>query len=282
MSLADIVIGVAAALIAEEVFGWVDKFGQWLVRKASRRLPADLAGRYEQEWLLEITSLPKISRLVFALDLQRAAFVMNHQVALPHVSILSASLVRLIDFTQALMNLFVALPFFLIALIALKVERGIAAPIFERHERTGYMGRRFWLLRFAICDLRYSSQPGECGPITRVGRLMHAIRLDELPQLLNVLKGEMSLVGPRAEPPEFAEMLAEYLPEYMERHRVRPGITGLAQVKQPFGNALPHFQRKLEHDLEYVATFGVRRYFSILLETMAIVLFGMRSSRKAK
>ena len=110
--------------------------------------------------------------------------------------------------------------------------------------------------------------------VTRVGKVMRRTRIDEIPQLLNVLKGEMSFVGPRPERPVFVQQLAEEIPYYLERHSVKPGVTGLAQVKYPYGATVEDAVEKLRFDLYYLKKMGLWMDLSIIFETVKVVLFG--------
>ncbi len=110
--------------------------------------------------------------------------------------------------------------------------------------------------------------------ITRLGSFMRKTRLDELPQIFNVFKGQMSLVGPRPERPEFVEQLSRDIPFYGERHRVKPGVTGWAQMLYPYGASVEDAKHKLEYDLYYVKHAGVFLDLIILLQTVEIVLLG--------
>jgi lipopolysaccharide/colanic/teichoic acid biosynthesis glycosyltransferase len=110
--------------------------------------------------------------------------------------------------------------------------------------------------------------------ITRVGRLLRLTRLDELPQLWNVLRGEMSLIGPRPERPEFDSMLAEKIPHYRVRYRVRPGLSGWAQVMYPYGASVEDAYEKLAFDLYYLKNRSARLDAAIALRTVGVVLFG--------
>jgi lipopolysaccharide/colanic/teichoic acid biosynthesis glycosyltransferase len=110
--------------------------------------------------------------------------------------------------------------------------------------------------------------------ITRVGKLLRKSRLDELPQLWNVLRGDMSFVGPRPERPHFVEKLRKVIPYYDERHAVRPGITGWAQVKLPYGSTLEDAESKLEYDLFYVKHMSLLLDVAIVLETAKVMLLG--------
>ena len=110
--------------------------------------------------------------------------------------------------------------------------------------------------------------------ITRLGALLRRTRLDEMPQLFNVLKGQMSLVGPRPERPEFVDQLSSVIPFYAERHRVKPGLTGWAQLLYPYGSGEEDAKRKLEFDLYYVKHAGIVMDLIILLQTVEVVLLG--------
>jgi lipopolysaccharide/colanic/teichoic acid biosynthesis glycosyltransferase len=110
--------------------------------------------------------------------------------------------------------------------------------------------------------------------ITRVGRVLRKTRLDELPQLFNVLKGEMSFIGPRPERPEFVEHLSKTIPYYSRRHSVRPGLTGWAQVMYPYGASEEDAMEKLRYDLYFIKNFSLYLEALIILKTVKVVLFG--------
>ncbi|HSP88239.1 MAG TPA: sugar transferase, partial [Ignavibacteriaceae bacterium] len=110
--------------------------------------------------------------------------------------------------------------------------------------------------------------------ITDIGRLIRRLRIDEIPQMLNVLKGEMSFVGPRPERPFFVEKLANEIPYYKRRLKVRPGITGWAQVKHKYDESLEDVKIKLKYDLFYIENMSLRMDFKIILRTIYVVLFG--------
>jgi sugar transferase (PEP-CTERM system associated) len=165
--------------------------------------------------------------------------------------------------------------------VALAVRASSPGPVLYRQTRVGKGGATFDLLKFRTMreDAEKASGPvwasAENDPrITRVGRLMRKTRLDELPQLWNVLKGEMSFVGPRPERPHFVQKLREVIPYYDERHSVRPGITGWAQVKFPYGSTLEDAEEKLEYDLFYVKHMSLLLDAAIILETAKVMLLG--------
>jgi lipopolysaccharide/colanic/teichoic acid biosynthesis glycosyltransferase len=110
--------------------------------------------------------------------------------------------------------------------------------------------------------------------ITRVGSILRKYRLDELPQLFNILKGEMSIVGPRPERPEFVGELTEKIPYYGERHRVKPGLTGWAQIRYSYGASVEDSKEKLQYDLYYVKNYSNFLDALVLLQTADVVLFG--------
>jgi len=152
--------------------------------------------------------------------------------------------------------------------------------IIFRQERVGLRGTRIDLLKFRSMT-RDAEKDGKAewasandARITSVGRIMRRFRFDELPQLINVLKGEMSFVGPRPERPEFVAMLTQQIPFYAVRHSVKPGITGWAQVRYSYGATVEQAVRKLEYDLYYVKNHTLLLDLLILLETIRVVILG--------
>jgi sugar transferase (PEP-CTERM system associated) len=169
-------------------------------------------------------------------------------------------------------------PIMLLAALLIAAERD--GPIIYRQERIGLRGRPFTVLKFRSMS-RDAEQDGKAtwaarndSRVTRVGRFIRRARIDELPQLLNVLKGEMSFVGPRPERPEFVAMLTEQIPFYAVRHSVKPGLTGWAQVRYSYGATVEQSIRKLEYDLYYVKNHTLLLDLVILLETVRVVLLG--------
>ncbi len=180
------------------------------------------------------------------------------------------------DFVLAGLFLLLSSPVLLVAAILIKLDsRG---PVLHVQRRVGKDGRifRMWKLRTMVEDAE-----ARCGPvwarrddprITRVGRILRATHLDELPQLVNVLRGEMSLVGPRPERPVLVRILSDAIPHYHRRHAVRPGITGLAQIHHRYDESLEDVRRKLAYDLLYIRRMGWATDFRILLSTVIRVL----------
>ena len=187
---------------------------------------------------------------------------------------------RVVDLLVGGAIFLVAWPLMLLVAAAILVESGGRGPILFHQVRSGLNGRPFRVHKFrsmhtdAEADgvARWASKNDS--RITRVGALIRKTRLDELPQVFNVLRGEMSLVGPRPERPEFVEQLEKEIPFYSERHRVKPGLTGWAQLSYPYGATIEDARNKLEFDLYYVKNASVFLDLIILLETVEVVLWG--------
>ncbi|MEQ8801883.1 MAG: sugar transferase, partial [Haliea sp.] len=164
--------------------------------------------------------------------------------------------------------------------IAIKLEDGWRAPVIFRQKRVGLDGRAFDVLKFrsmtvdAEGDGKARWATSNDARITRVGHIIRKLRIDELPQVINVLTGEMSLVGPRPERPEFVRQLAAEIPFFDKRHCVKPGITGWAQLNYPYGASTRDALHKLEYDLYYVKNRSLFLDFLVLLQTAEVVLFG--------
>ena len=185
---------------------------------------------------------------------------------------------RIFDVLGALLLLVPGLP--LIALAALAIKFESAGPILYRQVRTGLGGRCFQVikLRSMRTDAEHDGLPRWAAAnderVTRVGRLLRITRIDELPQLFNVLKGDMSLVGPRPERPFFVEKLSRELPFYTVRHSVKPGLTGWAQVRCDYGSSVEEARNKLQFDLYYVKNHSLLLDTLVVLETVGVVLTG--------
>jgi lipopolysaccharide/colanic/teichoic acid biosynthesis glycosyltransferase len=189
---------------------------------------------------------------------------------------LAAMTKRLMDFTLALVGLALTWPAMLAVALAVRLDS--SGPVLFRQERTGQGGRPFTLCKFRSmrADAERISGPvwaAEDDPrITRVGRWLRKTRLDELPQLFNILAGSMSLVGPRPERPHFVAELADKLPYYNQRHSVKPGLTGWAQINYPYGNTVEDALQKLQYDLFYIKYQSLLFDLSILFNTVKTVL----------
>lgn len=187
---------------------------------------------------------------------------------------------RVLDILVVLLLLPVALPFMLLVSIAILIESGGRGPILYSQTRVKQDGLPFQIYKYRSMAAdaekdgvaRWASKNDS--RITRVGKIIRKGRLDELPQLFNVIKGDMSFVGPRPERPEFVEKLAEVIPYYEERHRVKPGLTGWAQVCYSYGDTEADSIQKLQYDLFYVKNYSVLLDMLILLQTAEVVLLG--------
>jgi exopolysaccharide biosynthesis polyprenyl glycosylphosphotransferase len=166
----------------------------------------------------------------------------------------------------------------LMILVALAIKCESRGPVLYRQQRIGSDNGVFTLLKFRsmICNAEPDGKPVWASEndirVTRLGRLIRCTRIDELPQLLNVLRGEMSIVGPRPERPYFVHQLNAITPLYMKRHSVKPGITGWAQVNYPYGASIGDAIRKLEYDLYYIQNWSILLDLKILLATIGVVI----------
>ena len=177
----------------------------------------------------------------------------------------------------ALIGAILSLPIVLVTAALIKLES--KGPVFYKQERVGKNGRTFVLAKFR--SMRVDAE--DAGPVwaskkdtrtTRVGRVIRKIRVDEIPQFWNILKGEMSFVGPRPERPHFVAQLAEEIPFYEQRHLIAPGLTGWAQIKYPYGASIEDARQKLQYDLFYIKNHGLFLDAIIMFETIKIILFG--------
>ena len=180
---------------------------------------------------------------------------------------------RITDILISIIGLLVAIPVLLITAIAIRLES--TGPIIFRQTRTGLNGRLFTLykLRSMRADQENDTKWTTVNDprITRVGRFIRKTRIDEFPQLFNVLKGEMSLVGPRPERPYYVEQFSREIPGYLERLQVKPGLTGWAQINGGYELTTPE---KLEKDLEYIRNRSISFELIILLKTIYVLITG--------
>jgi sugar transferase (PEP-CTERM system associated) len=186
---------------------------------------------------------------------------------------------RLLDVVAAGALLVLLSP--LLALIAALIRLTSPGPVLYRQSRVGERGRVFAVLKFRSMRLGAEAATGPVwategfdSRVTVLGRYLRKFRLDELPQLLNILRGEMSFVGPRPERPHFIEVLRKVVPYYDERHTVKPGVTGWAQIKFGYGSSIEDAEEKLQFDLYYLRHMSVTFDVGILLDTLKIVALG--------
>lgn len=188
------------------------------------------------------------------------------------------TLERSFDILASLLLLVVAAPIMVLTALAIKITEGSKATIFYRQVRVGQYGRPFRLLKFrsmredAEKDGAQWAQKND-SRVTSIGAFTRLTRIDELPQILNVLRGEMSFVGPRPERPEFVGQLEERIPYYRERHTIKPGITGWAQLCYPYGSSEQDAIEKLQYDLFYVKNHSLLFYLAILVQTVEVIVW---------
>jgi sugar transferase (PEP-CTERM system associated) len=170
-------------------------------------------------------------------------------------------------------------PIMLVTAILIKLDEGIRAPVFYFQERVGLDGQAFNIVKFRSMRIdaekdgaRMASENDD--RTTKIGKFIRKYRVDELPQIYNVMRGDMGFVGPRPERPEFVQDLIKNLPYYNERHNVKPGLTGWAQLKYPYGATQEDSLEKLKYDLYYIKHRSFLLDILILIRTVEIVLFG--------
>jgi sugar transferase (PEP-CTERM system associated) len=184
---------------------------------------------------------------------------------------------RLLDVSLSVVGFLLSLPIMILTAVAIKLDsRG---PILYRQTRVGQRNQHFTIMKFR--SMRIDAEPE--GPvwaeeedprITRVGRVIRKLRIDELPQFVNIIRGEMAFVGPRPERPEFVTQLQRQIPYYSQRHLVKPGLTGWAQVRYPYCASVDDAIQKLQYDLYYIKNQSLLLDVITLFETVRIVLFG--------
>jgi sugar transferase (PEP-CTERM system associated) len=188
-------------------------------------------------------------------------------------TIIRLALHRLVAFIGAVLSLPIAL------LTALLIKLESRGPVLYKQKRVGRNGRNFTVMKFR--SMRVDAEKD--GPVwasdaddrvTRVGKIIRKIRIDEIPQFWNILKGDMNFVGPRPERPHFVSQLAEEIPYYDQRHLIAPGLTGWAQIKYPYGSSIEDARQKLQYDLYYIKNQNLMLDAGILFETIKTILFG--------
>jgi lipopolysaccharide/colanic/teichoic acid biosynthesis glycosyltransferase len=185
---------------------------------------------------------------------------------------------RIRDVLGCLILLVSLMPLMVVAACLIRLDS--PGPVFYRQERVGLHGSVFTMLKFR--SMRIDAEM--CGPcwaakrdprVTRFGAFMRLSRIDEIPQLFNVLRGEMSLIGPRPERPHFTEQLVHAIPLYNDRMSILPGITGWAQVNYPYGASVEDARIKLDYDLYYIRNRSAFLDFQIIAATVRVVMFGI-------
>ncbi len=183
---------------------------------------------------------------------------------------------RIVGIILSIIGLILTSPILLLTAILIKIES--PGPVFFKQVRVGKDGKNFVLVKFRSMRVdaeKYGAQWAQKNDprVTKVGRIIRKLRIDEIPQMWNVLKGEMSFVGPRPERPEFVKELAKIIPYYEQRHAVQPGITGWAQISYPYGASIEDAKEKLKYDLYYIKHMSLLFDLYIILKTVKIILF---------
>jgi len=195
-----------------------------------------------------------------------------------HRTTILSALKRGVDIVLSCIGLLITLPFFPLIAVAIKLDS--PGPVFFKQERMGSWEKRFMLFKFRT--MRQDAEKGTGAVwaekndprVTKLGRFFRGSRIDEIPQLINVLAGSMSFIGPRPERPEFVEKLKLVIPYYSQRHFIKPGLTGWAQVRYPYGASVEDAVEKLRYDLYYIKNTGPFLDTLIFFETIKVVLFG--------
>ena len=220
------------------------------------------------------TMYERITGKILIDDLRPSWLIFSDGFRVSHVTRLTK---RTIDLALSMVMLVTALPLMLATAAAIWLDDG--RPVFYRQDRVGENGRIFVLSKFR--SMRKDAEHGTPmwakdgdDRVTRIGRVIRKTRLDELPQLWNVIRGDMSFVGPRPERPYFVEELSRAIPFYQQRHAVKPGLTGWAQVKYRYGSSLEDAMEKLRYDLYYIKHLAVFFDLTIVFDTVKVVLFG--------
>ena len=172
------------------------------------------------------------------------------------------------------------LPVLVATAIAIRLES--PGPVFYRQRRVGRDGKIFRVYKFRSMTVNAEKNGAQWAGqndarVTRVGQFIRKTRIDEIPQTLNILFGDMNFVGPRPERPEFTEMLAQEIPHYNERHQVKPGLTGWAQVNYPYGASVEDARQKLKYDLYYLKNYSLVLDLFIVIKTIKVALLGIGS-----
>ena len=193
----------------------------------------------------------------------------------------SRLLKRILDIVIALIGIIICIPIWLIIGILIKIDS--SGPIFYFQSRLGIKEKLFNIIKFR--SMIYNAE-SDTGPIwsdskdtriTRLGKILRRLHIDETPQLMNILKGDMSIVGPRPERPFFIKKLKESYPFYGRRLKIRPGVTGWAQINQPFDTNIKDVHQKLKYDFYYIENLSLRLDFHIMLRTVWVIFRGHKN-----
>jgi sugar transferase (PEP-CTERM system associated) len=262
------------------------KFDEIVVALDDRRgmLPMEFLLQFKQRGVPVTDLVDFLERETEYLDLDilRPSWLLYEKSS--ETSLIYRLLKRAFDVFFGVVLLVLTLPLTMLAVFAILIEDGVRAPIFYRQTRVGRHGCIIRLYKFR--SMRVDAER-HTGPrwstagddrITRTGHILRRFRIDELPQMLNIIRGDMSVVGPRPERPEFVEELSRQVPLYYYRHGVRPGLTGWAQLNFPYGASVADAREKLQYDLYYIKNASLILDLLILLQTAEVVVWGRGTS----
>jgi sugar transferase (PEP-CTERM system associated) len=265
---ADLPTLIARHQIDRVIVGLTDRRGRMPIREL---LQAKLSGVRVED---AATTYERITGKILLDDLKPSWFIFSDGCRAARGTRLVK---RAVDVILASIGLLCAAPLMLLTAIAVRLDS--PGPIFYRQDRVGENGRVFTLCKFR--SMRTDAERGtpiwakdRDERVTRIGRFLRVTRLDELPQLWNVLRGNMSFVGPRPERPYFVDQLAAAIPFYTERHCVKPGVTGWAQVRYRYGSSVEDAMEKLQYDLYYVKHLSIIFDLTIVADTVKVILSG--------
>ncbi len=280
---------VGVSIVNPSVIGLTSQLGEIVRREGVDRLVVGMAerrGQFPTQQLLDLSLGGDVAIEECASFYERLTGRVNLMMMRPSWLIFSGRgrRARLHDLFRAalhrgvaLVGGLVSLPVALVTALLIKLES--PGPALYKQERVGKNGRAFTIMKFR--SMRADAE--KSGPVwakdgddrvTRVGRVIRKIRVDEIPQFWNILKGEMNFVGPRPERPHFVKQLAEEIPFYEQRHLIAPGLTGWAQIKYPYGSSVEDARQKLQYDLYYIKNQSLVLDAIILFETVKTILFG--------
>jgi sugar transferase (PEP-CTERM system associated) len=262
------------------------KFDEIVVALDDRRghLPMDFLLQFKQRGVpvTELIDFLEREAEYVDLDILRPGWLLYEKSS--ETSLLYRLLKRGFDVFLGIILLLLTLPLTVLAMVAIVIEDGLRAPVFYRQTRVGRHGKIITLYKFRSMRLDAERNTGPrwstAGDdrITRVGRILRRFRIDEIPQMINIVKGDMSVVGPRPERPEFVENLSRQLPLYYYRHGVRPGLAGWAQLNFPYGASVADAREKLQYELYYIKNASIILDLLILLQTLEVVVWGRATS----
>jgi sugar transferase (PEP-CTERM system associated) len=281
---------IGKSLINPTVIGLTENIGGLVEQYQVDRIVvavADRRGKFPTEELLNLSLSGRVAVEESARYYERLTGKIDSEMLRPSWLIFSRGsrftdfeyhVRRVVNAALAGIGLVLSLPIMLLTALAIKLEsRG---PIFYVQERVGKNGRTFKIIKFRSMRAGAEATSGpvwaeEDDPrVTRIGRIIRKLRFDELPQFINILRGDMNFVGPRPERPMFVDQLSAIVPYYSQRHVVKPGLTGWAQIKYPYGASVEDAIEKLRYDLYYIKNQSLLLDPIIMFETIKIVLFG--------